>query len=110
MTLTFLLTYRGENGRAAAFVRDMETSGIAEVIRQREGNLRYDYFSSISDPETVLLVDSWTDQVALDNHHASPQMAEIIALREKHDLRMTAERLISDEANFSAHDRSFIRD
>lgn len=110
MTLTFLLTYRGENGRALEFVDAMEQSGLATTIRQRSGNLRYDYFSSLSDPKTVLLVDSWADQEALDAHHASPQMAEIIALREKYDLRMTAERLISDEANFSAHDRHFIRD
>lgn len=110
MSLTFLLTYRGENGGAVQFVREMETSGIAETIRQRSGNLRYEYFISHADPEVVLLVDSWADQPALDAHHASPEMAQIIALRERYDLSMTAERLVSDEVNFSAHDRSFIRE
>lgn len=110
MSLTFLLTYTGQNGSALAFIQEMEEQGIAAIIRNRTGNLRYGYFISHADPETVLLVDSWADQEALDSHHASPEMARIIALRDKYDLKMTAERLVSDEANFSAHDRSFIRD
>lgn len=110
MSLTFLLSYTGKNGGAAQFVAEMEGSGIAPLIRQRDGNLRYDYFTAIKDPETVLLVDSWADQAALDAHHASPQMAEIMALREKYDLHMTAQRLQSDEDGWSDHDRSFIRE
>ena len=42
-------------------------------------------------------------------HHASPMMQTIASLREKYDLHMTAERYISDDAGFSAHDSSFIR-
>lgn len=110
MSLTFLLTHTGQNGSALAFIQEMEEQGIATIIRNRAGNLRYDYFISNADPETVLLVDSWADQEALDSHHVSPEMARIIALRDKYDLKMTAERLVPDEANFSAHDRSFIRD
>lgn len=110
MSLTFLLTYTGQGENAQLFVDEMEASGIAPLIRSREGNLGYDYFIAHAHPETVLLVDSWTDQAALDQHHASPQMSEIMALREKYDLRMTAQRLVSDDENFSAHDRSFIRD
>ncbi|MFC3929079.1 putative quinol monooxygenase [Streptococcus caprae] len=110
MSITFLLTYTGKAGAAQAFVQEMESSGITAVIRSREGNLRYDYYVSHADSNTVLLVDSWASQEALDIHHASPEMEKIVALREKYDLRMTAERLVSDDDNFSAHDRSFIRD
>ncbi|MBO4865682.1 MAG: antibiotic biosynthesis monooxygenase, partial [Ruminococcus sp.] len=45
--------------------------------------------------ETVLLIDSWTDQAAIDAHHASPMMQKIMELREKYDLHMTAERFVS---------------
>ena len=45
----------------------------------------------------VLLIDSWTDQAAIDAHHASPMMATIAALREKYDLHMTVERYVSAE-------------
>ena len=44
---------------------------------------------------TILLIDSWADQAAIDAHHASPMMATITALREKYDLHMTVERHVS---------------
>ena len=82
-------------------------SGTVELIRAEAGNLRYEYYISFDDPETVLLIDSWTDQAAIDAHHASPMMATIAALREKYDLHMTVERFMSIEDN--AGDERFIR-
>ena len=58
-------------------------------------------------PETILLIDSWRDQAAIDAHHASPMMAVIAALREKYDLHMKAERFVSVEEPSS--DERFIR-
>ena len=56
------------------------------------GSARYEYFFPMDDPETVLLIDRWRDQEALDRHHASPMMRSIAALREKYDLHMRVER------------------
>ena len=95
--ITVNLYYKGTNGNARAFVEEMESSGIAESIRAEEGNLRYEYFQPMGDPETVLLIDSWTDQAAIDAHHASPMMKQLAELREKYDLHMTVERYVSDE-------------
>ena len=94
--ITVNLYYRGSNGSARAFAKEMESSGIAAAIRAEEGNLRYQYFQPLDDPETVLLIDSWTDQAAIDAHHASPMMTQLAALREKYDLHMTVERFVSD--------------
>ena len=66
-------------------------------IRAEEGNERYEYYFPMDDPETVLLIDRWRDQSAIDAHHASPMMATIAALREKYDLHMTVERYTSDD-------------
>jgi quinol monooxygenase YgiN len=95
--ITVHLFYRGSNGSAAAFAKEMEASGIAADIRKETGCLRYQYFLPLDDPETVLLVDSWADQASIDAHHASPMMARLAALREKYDLHMTAERFVSEE-------------
>ena len=95
--ITVNLYYKGTNGNARAFVEEMESSGIAEAIRAEEGNLRYEYFQPMGDPETVLLIDAWTDQAAIDAHHASPMMKQLAELREKYDLHMTVERYVSDE-------------
>ncbi len=74
----------------------MESSGVADNLRKEPGNLRYQYFQPLDDPETILLIDSWTDQAAIDAHHATPMMARLAALREKYDLHMKAERFVSE--------------
>lgn len=33
-------------------------------------------FFSVEDPETVLLIDKWEDETALDEHHKSPMMKD----------------------------------
>ena len=104
--ITVNLYYRGVNGSARKFAEEMESSGIADAIRAEAGNLRYQYFQPMDDPETVLLIDSWTDQAAIDAHHASPMMKQLAELREKYDLHMTAERFVSDELG---SDETFIR-
>ncbi|KXT65652.1 hypothetical protein SGADD02_01875 [Streptococcus gallolyticus] len=68
--------------------------------------MRYDYFFPANDPETVLLIDSWENQEAIDVHHASPMMDTLAELREKYDLHMTVERYVSDDSEV---DSEFIR-
>ena len=109
MSIVVNLRYTGTDGNAVRFAREMEQSGTADAIRAEEGNLRYEYYVPLDDAETVLLVDAWTDQAAIDRHHSSPMMKTIAALRDKYDLHMTAERYVSDETGFSAHDTGFIR-
>ena len=98
MSISVNLYYHGENGRARLFSEEMERSGIADAIRAEEGNLRYQYFIPMNDPETVLLIDIWRDQAAIDAHHASPMMEQLAKLREKYDLHLTAERFLSTDA------------
>jgi quinol monooxygenase YgiN len=103
--ITVNLRYKGANARA--FAEEMTASGTVDLIRAEPGNLRYEYYQSLDDPETILLINSWTDQAAIDAHHASPMMATIAELREKYDLHMTVERFVSIEDNTG--DERFIR-
>lgn len=109
MAITVHLYYTGKNGAARAFVDEMLAGGTVEAIRAEAGNLKYDYFIPVDDPETVLLIDSWESQEAIDLHHASPMMKQIAALREKYDLRMRVERYRSDEDGIPSEDIRFIR-
>lgn len=86
----------------------MISSGLVQYIRNEKGNLRYDYFLPMDDSETVLLIDSWQDQAALDTHHGLPLMEQISALREKYDLHMRVERYVTDESEPES-DKFFIR-
>ncbi len=86
----------------------MRFSGTVDKIKAEPGNLKYDYFFPMDDPETVLLIDSWEDQASIDAHHASPMMKTIMELREKFDLHMRVERYLSDDG-LPAKDEVFIR-
>ncbi len=92
MSFTVNIYYTGKNGSAKEFAREMMESGLVNKIRAEEGNERYEYFFPLDDPETVLLIDRWRDQQALDAHHKSEMMEEIAALRKKYALRMRVER------------------
>ena len=107
MAINVNLYYTGKNGAARRFAEEMISSGTVADIRAEEGNLRYEYFFPMDDPETVLLIDSWRDQEAIDAHHASPMMAAIAALRDKYDLHMKVERFVSAEE--PSTDAKFIR-
>lgn len=108
MAITINLRYKGKDGNARKFAEEMISSGTVEAIRAESGNLRYEYFISMDEPETVLLIDSWKDQEALDLYHASIMMKTIAELREKYDLHMTVERYVSDDSE-KENDGSFIR-
>jgi quinol monooxygenase YgiN len=107
MAITVNLRYKGENGNALKFAQEMMESGTVAAIRAEAGNLRYEYYQSLEDPETVLLIDAWESQEAIDVHHASPMMTTLAALRDKYDLHMTADRYTDLEA-YEA-DQKFIR-
>lgn len=97
MALTVNLYYTGKDGAARKFAEEMVATGVVARVRAEEGNLRYEYFFPMEDPETVLLIDKWRDQAALDIHHKSPMMQEIAALRDKYKLRLRVERYADEK-------------
>ena len=96
MSIAVHIFYTGKDGSARAFAEEMTRSGTVAKIRAEEGNERYDYFFPMDNAETVLLVDQWRSQAAIDAHHASPMMKTISELREKYGLSMKVERFVSD--------------
>ena len=78
MAITVNLRYTGTDGNAMKFAGEMTDRGTVAAIRAEAGNLRYEYFQSLEDPDTVLLLDSWMNQAAIDAHHASPMMDTMI--------------------------------
>ncbi len=58
-------------------------------------------------PGIIILIDSWVNQAAIDAHHKSSMMQEIMTLREKYDLHMKAERYVSEDV--PDKDDAFIR-
>ncbi len=96
MSITVNLYYTGKDGSARKFAEEMEALGIADAVRAEEGNERYEYFIPMNDPETVLLIDRWRDQQAIDFHHKSEMMKQIAELRDKYKLRLRVERYVDE--------------
>ena len=94
MSLTINIYYTGENGAAKKFAEEMVSTGVVDRVRAEKGNLRYNYFFPMEDPETVLLIDRWESEEALDEHHKSPMMKEIADLRDKYKLHMRVEQFV----------------
>ena len=94
MSLTINIYYNGENGNAKKFAKEMVEKGLVDRVRAEEGNKKYEYFFPMDDEETVLLIDRWNNQEALDLHHKSPMMKEIAELRSKYNLHMRVEQFV----------------
>lgn len=92
MSITVNILYTGENGSAKKFAEEMVANQIVDRIRAQVGNERYEYFFPMDDPESVLLIDRWTDQTAIDRHHKTDMMTEIAVLRKKYQLKMSVTR------------------
>ena len=92
MSLVINIYYTGTNGSARKFAKEMISSGIVDRVRAEDGNEKYEYFYPVDDEETVLLIDKWKNQEALDIHHKSDMMKEIAKLRDKYGLRMRVEK------------------
>ena len=97
MSLIINIYYTGTNGSARKFAEEMVSSGIVDRVRAEEGNERYEYFFPMEDSETVMLIDKWKNQEALDLHHKSEMMKEIANLRNKYELKMRVERFTEFE-------------
>ena len=92
MSLTINIYYKVKNGNAKKFAEEMISSGLVDKIRNEEGNERYEYFFPMEDSETVMLLDRWKNEEALDFHHKSEMMKEIAELRNKYKLSMKVEK------------------
>lgn len=68
MSITVNLRYTGKDGCALAFAHEMMENGTGAKIRTEGGNLRYEYYQSLDDSETVLLIDSWRDRQSINKY------------------------------------------
>ncbi|MFO3667866.1 antibiotic biosynthesis monooxygenase family protein [Anaerococcus kampingiae] len=104
MTLTINILYKGKDSKK--FAKEMTEKGIVDRIRAQKGNIKYEYYQSLEKDDEILLLDIWENQEALNIHHQSPMMDEIIKLREKYDIRMQVHKYQEIEGS---NDDKYIR-
>lgn len=109
MIITVNVYYKGTEENVKDFVSDMLETGIVSNIRAQEGNLKYEYFIPVDRKGEVLLIDMWKSQEALDIHHKSSMMNDIIELREKYDLTMEVEKYVQNNDSITELDQKYIK-
>ncbi len=109
MTITINIYYYGKSENLKNFVNEMINNKIVEKIRKQPGNLKYEYFFAHGDENQLLLIDKWESQTALDIHHSSKMMDEIISLRKKYELEMKVEKYQEAANLITDNDKKFIK-
>lgn len=86
MNKTFLLfvTYHAKPGCREQFVRELEESGTADAVRAEDGCIRYDYYYSAKEADTLFLFEEWESEEKQQIHLNQPHIANIKAAKEKY--------------------------
>lgn len=83
--------YEGSAKDAAAFAKDMETSGALAAVRAEEGCLQYEYFTPVSG-EGLLLLEKWKDAECLKKHSEGGPMKKLKEIKAGYALNTRLER------------------
>ena len=91
-TLLVHVTYHCRPGRARAFVQQIVEQGLRDKILAEDGCLRYDYYLSCEDEDTVLLVEKWQTAEQQAVHMTQPHMKALLAIRDSEVLSSAIEK------------------
>ena len=69
--------YTMKPGKREEFLAGVTASGAQAAVRGEEGCLQYDYFTSVDNPDKLLLLEKWTTREAQKVHMGQPHMALI---------------------------------
>ncbi|MCD7949889.1 MAG: antibiotic biosynthesis monooxygenase [Erysipelotrichaceae bacterium] len=78
------------------YVMEMENS-LVDKVKEEEGNITYDFYQSVSNPNEVLLVEIWSNQETMNQHQISDNMIKIKELKQKYQLNTRIEKYIKEE-------------
>ena len=89
-------TYLLKEGCREDFIRDLKASGFLEKARKENGNIAYIPYSSIEDPNIVMVVERWDAASNIKEHEKQPHIADLNKVCEKYLISLTLEYFESD--------------
>ncbi len=78
------------------YVRELENT-LLDKVKKEEGNVKYDFYQSISNPNEVLLLEVWSNQETMNQHQNSDNMIKIKELKQKYQLNTRIEKYMKEE-------------
>lgn len=90
--IMLLVTYKLKPQAREYFLGEVAAAGILQKTRREDGALRYDYYISAADADTVLLVERWRSAEAQVAHLQTVHIAELKRIKEKYVLETVVEK------------------
>lgn len=82
--LNLFVIYTAKSGMREAFLKDVVSSGVLDKILAERGCLRYEYFASVQNPDTLMLVEKWENAELQKIHMTQPHMLELREIKNKY--------------------------
>ncbi len=70
----FYVVQTAKNGCREKFVSELNSSGIADMIRAEDGCIKYDFYFSEKNPNELLLIELWESREHQQVHLTQPHM------------------------------------
>lgn len=80
---TLNVIYHVKPGMTDDFIEALYAENIGGISKSEDGCEGYDYFVSLEDEDTVLLIEHWRDDAALEAHSKAPHFAVMQAIKEQ---------------------------
>lgn len=90
--IMLIVTYKLKPRSREGFLGEIAAAEILQKTRREEGALRYDYYLSATDADTVLLVERWKSAEAQAAHLQTAHIAELKRIKEKYVLETAVEK------------------
>jgi quinol monooxygenase YgiN len=94
--ITLNVTYYCKPGKREEFIDALKRLEMRKNSRGEAGNIKYDYFVSLHDPNRLFLLEQWRDDIALTNHGGQPFFKKLGSLKETYVEETVIEKYYQD--------------
>ena len=90
------VTYTCKPGMRQAYLDALHSEGLDQACRDEEGNIKYDYYLSETDPDEILLVEKWRDAEILAVHMQTAHFKRIGEIKSVYVDKTVLEKLVQE--------------
>lgn len=82
--------FYGEEAGIRELIHTYTASGDLELVRKEDGCIQFEFYCGADNSEKAVLLERWRDDAALDAHHSTAMMENLLSLIKKHHLQISA--------------------
>lgn len=97
--ITQVVSYICNEDQRDKFWKDIVSARIDIEGGKEIGNIRYNFFLSLENSDTILLVESWEDEKSLECHYGSENFRKLGVLKKTYVKQTIIEKYISNNCN-----------